>query len=84
MVFQYDVADCNVCIVSVATEVEYNVHTVHIDTSHVALVEYILLISLQLDSFSKEEGVVVAFLSEFNSYIVMVSCRHELAAEVIV
>ena len=46
MVFEHDVADVDGSTCLVATEVEEEVHTLHVDTGHVALPEDVVLASL--------------------------------------
>ena len=71
------------CVLSIATEVEHEIYLVHVYASHIALIEYVFLTSLELNVLHEVVSIVIAFLGKLDSNIVVVGGREQLGREVV-
>ena len=84
MILQHDVADVDDLSGGVATKVEEEVHTFHVDTGHVALPEDVVLTRLQVNAVGEVEHTVVAIHHELHGHTVDIHRRGEDTREVVV
>ena len=84
MLLEHDVADGNLSTCLVAAEVKDEFYAGEVETRHVALVEHIVLVGLELYHFIEVEFAVVGFLADLHRHVVVVLSGGEHAREVVV
>ena len=84
VILQYDVADVDIRTSLTSAEVEEQINSFHINTGHIALPEYIILSSLQVNTICKVECLVIAILNQLNGSTIQVLIAIDDAREVVV